>query len=310
MARRSQAKDEARRVQIAFYKWEYLRRNDGYRQHYDELMDRYGKVLKRAGYPHSDYTKSLNEELLGRLGNLHFIWRVNFMKDPDMTLPLDALLRQGDKAWARNPFWNEYGFSILADTEVISPDVIRFKNLSVDFRLDKDWFPLAINLEAEPKTLEQPLMRLLKQVRLARKVQASGARRRLGIQKIEPGKDFAGFKDYILVWEAMRDLGIRGYIQPDGTWKRLLGKSKPPRFKTWGALAGHFLQGKWPAKHKPAPEEFLTRDEAVMLATKVGWLSGADASFQKMDRDVLRRARRATSQAVLLIDKKGYQNIS
>lgn len=189
MARRTEDRDAERQAEIAFFKWEFLRRNSGYQDDFRQVMRQHGAALRRARYPQAGYAASLNERARKDIGTSHFLWRVNFMKDPARKIPLDAMRRRPNSR-KQNPFWDAHGFAILSDTVVVNPkegpgDTVRFKNLSVDFRWESDWFPLAVNLEARPETLQRELMSLLRKVRNERRRQSDEASIRLEARSFE-----------------------------------------------------------------------------------------------------------------------------
>lgn len=207
MARRSDKRDEQRQGEIAFYKWEFLRRNNAYGEAYLALDKHYGQALSQAGYPSPGYAASLKDPRVQReVGQAHFIWRVNFMKNPARYVPL-SVMRSGSSRRKQNPFWDAHGFSILSETEVVNPkdgpgDTVRFKNLSVDFRWESDWLPLAVNLEARPETLQRELMELVKKVQSERRGTPGEAPIRL---------EAKSFDHYLKAW----DLRQQGYCDED-----------------------------------------------------------------------------------------------
>lgn len=197
MARRSEKRDEQRQGEIAFYKWEFLRRNKAYGEEYRALHDYYGKALSRAGYPNPGYSSRLKDGVQKQVGQAHFLWRVNFMQNPDARAVPLKVMRSGSNRRTQNPFWDAHGFAILSDTEVVDPrdgcgDTVRFKNLSVDFRWESDWFPLAINLEARPETLQRELMKLVRDVQRERRDTPGEAPIRLEAQS---------FDHYLKAWD-------------------------------------------------------------------------------------------------------------
>jgi hypothetical protein len=171
MPRNSKEQEEKRRVKVAYYKWEFLRRNEFYWKDYRELMGLHTEALRKAHYPGRDYNAdSLNSALRRLLGGLHFRWRVNFMQNPKHWVTLDVLEKElpvpqkapvSQKKHLRieeNPFWETPEFSILDKATVLSADVVQFKGLSVDLRWTWEWVPMLVNLTARPEALKEVVL--------------------------------------------------------------------------------------------------------------------------------------------------------
>src|SRR4029078_10588780 len=115
-----------RRIRVAYFKWEFLRRNDQYQKDYQEAMA-HGRrrLLKRLGYPVPGYADKLSREVRDLLGGLHFNWNVGFIQDPVWSLPL-AAMKANESRRALNPFWNTHERTILDDVEVLDARTVRF----------------------------------------------------------------------------------------------------------------------------------------------------------------------------------------
>jgi len=164
MGRLTSKDSERRRLQVAYYKWEFLRRNESYVKDYNDLFCSYGKALKKAKYPEYGWYSRLHSTLAARLGELHFKWGVSFMQSPEvpLTSPFFDPKRMGG-----NPFCGEAGV-IVSDTELIdqdSYDVVRFIAPDIDLRRDWEWLPVAVNLSARPDTICRELVALIKKAK-------------------------------------------------------------------------------------------------------------------------------------------------
>lgn len=323
MARRDAYRDEIRLVQIAYYKWEFLRRNEAYRKDYRDLMARYTDAIKKAHYPSCDYNQdSFSNHLRRLLGELHFRWRVNFMQSPEYWRPLDVLENEvptsGKKIpvsqkqvrlIVKNPFWNLHGLLILSDTEIVDYDVVRFKSPVIDLRRRWEWLPIAINLAVRPEILKRQLLETIERIQRKQRPYPSDAPIRLNTKT----KNTATLKTYLAAWDAMRALRIKGYWNDNFEWTRFQPKSQ--RFKQKSGI-----KRKWKKifpsynNHKAVPNIRLQKQrvhrEDVQIAYKLGWIPDADMSSRHTDRSVIRKIHRAVEQAAFLIVGKGYQRIS
>ncbi len=126
MARKGWRKKIADAIAIHFYKWEFLRRNEEYRQSYRELWRVHGKLLRRIQYPNYYYqhdpltfdARYVPDELFpdshreiwwdiyGRNGLSQIVaehcrkWEVSFMKDPGPLTGTQAQLAHLQESWS------------------------------------------------------------------------------------------------------------------------------------------------------------------------------------------------------------------
>jgi hypothetical protein len=167
MARRTTDEGQEHLAKIAFYKWEFLRRNVSYQRDYRCLMIRHGKALRRVGYPRFTQVQPLSNQLNRKLGTLHYKWGVGFMQNAKVRV-IPSTMTRNPRSWSKNPFWGANSTSIIADSVAVSWDTAKFNSLAVDLRRRWEWLPLVVNLEARRKTIHLQLDAALDRFRTGR----------------------------------------------------------------------------------------------------------------------------------------------
>ena len=186
---------EQRRGEVAFFKWEFLRRNDSYREDWRNLYDCHRSVLRRSRYPGSGFDESgLDDDTRQALRTLHWKWTVGFMQDPDVFLPLWEMRRNRSRRRI-NPFWEDHEGGVVSQAEVVAPNTVRFNNLGVNLKWQRYWLPLLINLDVRAETLQGQIMEVVKR------------------EQKDPGRgkpsapirlDADSFERYLVAWEMRR----------------------------------------------------------------------------------------------------------